>query len=246
MPAEEIHRQRRRRSNEAYRVKDLLRVHIVNMLRESERLPSEPELALEYGVGRNVIREVLDLLRAEGLIERVRGAGTFVVRTPIDHEFDQFHPISDNIAAGATMRGQIRSRRFMVAPRAVQEQLRLEPGASCAMLDLTVSVKGRALSLMTSYVAADIGERLTASDFNGNFLSFLRSAGVEVGTAMMSVEASVADPTVADLMNVPPGQPLLLFHRRLFAADGAPLEFGFVRMRGDGMVLRVKLPAAVT
>jgi GntR family transcriptional regulator len=246
MPAQESPRPRRRRSAEVFWVKDLLRVHIVSTLRESEKLPSEAELALEYGVGRNVIREVLDLLRDEGLIERVRGAGTFVTRTTIDHNFDKFHPISDNIADGGVMRGRVLSRRFVVAPRAVRVQLQLEPGGLCAMLDLVVSVNGRPLTLMSSYVSAEIGERLTESNFDGNFLSYLRSAGIDVGTAMMSVEATVADQTVADLMGLIPGQPVLLFHRRLFAGDGTPLELGFVRMRGDGMVLRVKLPAVVT
>lgn len=47
-------------------------------LRPGDRLPSEPELAERYGVGRPTVREALGLLRSEGRITTRRGAGTFV------------------------------------------------------------------------------------------------------------------------------------------------------------------------
>ena len=44
----------------------------------SERIPSEPELAKLYNIGRPTVRQATDLLVQRGLIERRRGAGTFV------------------------------------------------------------------------------------------------------------------------------------------------------------------------
>jgi GntR family transcriptional regulator len=47
-------------------------------LKAGDRLPSEPELARKHGIGRPTVRQATDLLVQQGLIERRRGAGTFV------------------------------------------------------------------------------------------------------------------------------------------------------------------------
>jgi len=46
------------------------------------RLPSEPELAKVHGIGRPTVRQATELLVQRGLVERKRGAGTFVRTAP--------------------------------------------------------------------------------------------------------------------------------------------------------------------
>ncbi|GAA0804893.1 GntR family transcriptional regulator [Spirilliplanes yamanashiensis] len=46
------------------------------------RLPTEPRLAAEHGVGVNTVRRAVGLLVAEGVVERRQGSGTYVVRRP--------------------------------------------------------------------------------------------------------------------------------------------------------------------
>jgi len=43
------------------------------------RLPSEPELAVAFAVSRPVVRQALDRLRRDGLVESLRGSGNYVV-----------------------------------------------------------------------------------------------------------------------------------------------------------------------
>lgn len=45
-----------------------------------ERLPAEQALAEAYGVSRNVVREAVSRLRADGLVQSRQGVGAFVVR----------------------------------------------------------------------------------------------------------------------------------------------------------------------
>ncbi len=47
-------------------------------LQPGDKLPSEPELSAEFGVGRNTIREALKMLSVFGVIEVKKGIGTYI------------------------------------------------------------------------------------------------------------------------------------------------------------------------
>lgn len=48
--------------------------------KDQERLPSEQELAEEFSVSRNVIREALKLLKERGLVESRNGTGSYITK----------------------------------------------------------------------------------------------------------------------------------------------------------------------
>ncbi len=48
-------------------------------LRPGDRVPSEMELAAQFEVSRITSKRALAVLREAGLVERIRGKGTFVV-----------------------------------------------------------------------------------------------------------------------------------------------------------------------
>lgn len=65
-------------------VKKALRKFICSMSpEESIKLPSEEDIAKNYGVSRVTIRRALDELEQEGLIIRIHGRGTFVNRAAL-------------------------------------------------------------------------------------------------------------------------------------------------------------------
>ncbi|WP_246804799.1 GntR family transcriptional regulator [Desulfosarcina cetonica] len=67
------------------------------------RIPSEPQLAKTYGIGRPTVRQAIDLLVRRGLLTRRRGSGTYV-RPPVP-EVDLFS------LAGTSSAFQKRHRR---------------------------------------------------------------------------------------------------------------------------------------
>src|SRR3954447_22359576 len=65
------------------RVSDLIAERLTAAIREGtlkpgDRLPTELQLARDFGVGRTSVREGLQKLRAHGLIESRKGLGAFV------------------------------------------------------------------------------------------------------------------------------------------------------------------------
>jgi len=52
------------------------------------RLPTEMALAHEHHISRSTVRQALDLLEQEGLVERIQGSGTFVRQRPTQGHAD--------------------------------------------------------------------------------------------------------------------------------------------------------------
>lgn len=44
------------------------------------RIPSEPGLCRRFGTARNTVRQALALLQKQGLIETIKGKGTFITK----------------------------------------------------------------------------------------------------------------------------------------------------------------------
>lgn len=66
-----------------------LRTQIEELLHNTavgERLPSEPNLAKQFGVSRTMIRDIMGQLESEGFVIRRQGKGTFVSRPPLSPE----------------------------------------------------------------------------------------------------------------------------------------------------------------
>lgn len=49
-----------------------------------EALPTEPEIAAQFGVSRAVVRDATRMLAAKGLVEAQHGKGVFVTNSPLD------------------------------------------------------------------------------------------------------------------------------------------------------------------
>jgi GntR family transcriptional regulator len=246
MPGPEVLSGRRRRADEAARIRDLLRVEIVaGRYSEHDLLPSEPELMLEYGVGRNVVRDSLDMLRTENIIERIQGSGTFVLATKAQHRLDRVHGIHDSVRRSKQVTGKVISLTTVTAPRPIAARLGIRPGERCTLTEYTAVVSGAPFSVSLSYLPLSVGERLDPAVFRGDFYQWLEAANCVVDGGELSVEAIMADERAAAALEVATGAPLIMFRRKLASPEGDPLEFGFVRCRGDRLSLNIQLPRAV-
>lgn len=233
------------REDAARWVRDVLRTQILDgafggIAAPRPLLPPENELAAEWGVSRNAIREALDLLRAEGLITRVQGAGTFVTGAKLRQRIDRLEGLAESLAGHQlSVQNRVLSARRSTATPFVAAKLGIDEGSPILFVERLRSVAHVPLSLDTTSLRPEAIEALDGADFETEdvFRLLEDRLGVRLGEAENTVEAVAADRGTARHLDIRPGTPVLLLHRLTYLDDGTPFDLESVRYRGDRLSL---------
>jgi DNA-binding GntR family transcriptional regulator len=114
---------------------DLRRQMDDGALNPGDRLPSQEELSVSFGVSRAVARQAIDILEKEGRVDRAKRAGTFVRRyepllrrSALHYRHDPGAPFAEeSIAANRIPAYSHQSERVEADPD-VARRLRIAPG----------------------------------------------------------------------------------------------------------------------
>jgi GntR family transcriptional regulator len=206
-------------------------------------LPPENELAAEFFVSRNTIREALTILKNEGLIERGPKVGTHVARRKYDHGLDALLGLKETFKNLGEVRNEVRAAMPVTAPPSVASRLRLKPGEPAVFVERLRYLGDLPLSLDLTYLTPDIGSQILSYPLETNDLFALieQVSGQRLGSASLAVEAIPADAHSAATLQVPVGAALLMLERLTSLDDGKPVDLEYIRMRGDRITMRGNL-----
>lgn len=233
-----------RREEPARRARDLIRHEVLRGTYDEGALPPENELAKSLGISRNAVRDALDMLRSEGLVQRRPGMGTFTATHKAVQRMERLRGLFESLPHDAgTAANTVLAAEIVEAPAFVTESLGLGVGAPVVFIERLRHLGGVPLSLDTSYLDAAVAAPLLATDLVGTdvFVMLEEELGLTLAHAELSIEAIAADVGTARLLEVSPGTPLLLVQRLTCLEDGRPVDFEFVRYRGDRLSLSARL-----
>jgi GntR family transcriptional regulator len=230
------------RADRARRTADVLRQQI-HADAYPDGLPPETELAAEFSVSRNTIREALGILKTEGLIERGPKVGTHVAQRKYDHGLDSLLGLKETFKNQGEVRNQVRAAMQVPAPPSVAHRLGLRAGEHAVFIERLRYLGDLPLSLDLTYLVPDLGTRILGHPLEDNDLFGLieQVSGQRLGSASLALEAIPADAHSAAALQVPNGAPLLMLERLTSLDDGRPVDLEYIRMRGDRITMRGSL-----
>ena len=233
---------RRPRADQARLVADVLR-HQIHAGGYPDGLPGEAELAKEFFVSRNTVREALTTLKDEGILDRGPRTGTHVAIRKYDHGLDALVGLKETFKGYGEIRNEVRAAMTVSAPPSVANRLQLPPGEPVVFIERLRYLGDLPLSLDMTYLAADIGRDVIehSLEVNDVFALIEQVTGQRLGNASLAVEAVPADPHSAAILQVPENASVLLLERLTHLADGRPVDLEYIRMRGDRITLRGSL-----
>ncbi len=210
------------------------------------KLRPEPDLAAELGVSRGTLRRALQTLLAEGLLARVHGKGTFVLASgleqPLAHELIGLSEALDR--QGLSYSTQVDGADVDDPDPRVRGLL--DSGAEKVfLLRRRRRVDDAVVAVLHNYVRCELVPTVVHQDYTSArlFAAIEQDHGTPVASARRTFEAQAADSHLASLFGIPAGFPLLYLEQISYLADGRPVEYSDVWIRGDKMKLTALLRA---
>lgn len=219
-------------------VTDLLRMELLHSP-TTAAVPSEDALIKKFRVSRGVVREVLQVLRQQGMIERVRGAGTFVLSPgPLLHQLDESRDLAQDVNAVAP-RVAIHSRYVGLhrCTEFVAGKLGIAAGDEIVIAESLTALDGYPISIRTAFMPADpfrtIIDNPVINLDRSPYEVISEIINEPVGDTDLEISCSNADALCAEELRVPIGFALLDTSRVVRAVGGEPLEFSISHARAD-------------
>ncbi|NNG38228.1 GntR family transcriptional regulator [Flexivirga sp. ID2601S] len=212
-------------------------------LRPGDRL-EESELGAAYTASRNSVREALDLLVADGLVERKRGVGTRVGTPKLGHGLDRLAGLGETLLEQGEVRNEaLEARRLRRLPKDVAARLDQAPEDGGVRIRRLRSLQTEPLSLDVSYFPADVGASLLSADLAGTdvFELLEESLGTRLGSAQLVVHADVADAELATLLEIGVGDPVFRIDRLTRLPGGRPVDAEQLLVRADRIALEATI-----
>ncbi|WP_331741058.1 GntR family transcriptional regulator (plasmid) [Streptomyces sp. NBC_01023] len=204
-----------------------------------ERLPSRARLAVEYGVGRNVIQRAMDRLIIEGLLEGRAGSGTYVrrprerlrlVRSRHRERREGSLPWQDRRERGRADAWDSHSQVRVPAPEPIAERLAISPGDLCVCTHYEFLADGQPVQLSESWepMAITDGTPIVLPEMGPlagkGVVERMRSIGVAISTVVEVPRPARATQVQANLLGISLGDLVLQIERTIFDTEGRPVE----------------------
>lgn len=198
------------------------------------RLPANEQLAAEFGVSRVTIRQAVDLLSREGVIEAQQGRGTFVTGTV---KQDRWLRVETTLADLAEMYRDTSPEIINISESRTDAPLLPEDGRPASKYVFMRRVHSRQKEpycVISIYLDEKIFRRHPKRFRNETVIPILSDLrDPEIARARQTLTIGTADLEVARLLKVPLNSPVAEVRRVFSSADQTVIYLGEVTYRGD-------------
>lgn len=203
--------------------------------------PSERELVHRFGVARMTVRQAMDALVVEGLLERIPGRGTFVAR-PKRGNSTVMGFTEDMARRGHQAESQTLLARREQAGPGVARALGVHEGDPIVHWRRLRRADGVPICIEDAYLIERLFPEFLPNGTPTSLYEYLRSKGLAPTWAEDSIAADIITPEEAALLEVEPGSPVLRGQRRALSGEKV-VEISRMAYRADRYTFRVQLCA---
>jgi GntR family transcriptional regulator len=190
------------------------------------RIPSEPQLAKDWGVSRFTVARAVEQLVDEGLVTRRQGSGSFVAEAPLRRSPGYMLSFTEAVEAA----GHVASHRLLAfEPTAWIDGLPYSRNDRLVLVDRLRLVDGKAVARHRSVLPAklldEIGlDREVAKQPKFSLYRYFEEHGLTVASATERLIACSADAEDRHLLGLEGDAVVVAVTRHSFTGDGRPID----------------------
>ena len=187
-------------------------------------LPPEVALTAEFGVSRNTIRQALEVLKQQRLLQSRRGVGTRFVRAPETPKL--VASSGDPLHAGLGTRSRVLSSEQVAAPADAAGFFGIAAGAPVCRVVRVHHLKHEPLSVVISYLPLEYAPALTKAALGKPLHEALwEKFGVVQKHSDHTINIARADEFLARLLQIGLTDPMLHVQSAVKLDDGRPIRW---------------------
>ncbi|WP_125705622.1 GntR family transcriptional regulator [Lacticaseibacillus daqingensis] len=192
-----------------------------------DRIPSERDLAVTFNVSRMTLRQAIQTLVDEGILERRIGAGTYVANRKVQEKVSGVTSFTDiMIAQGKKPSSKTISYHVAKPSLSESEKLQLPDGAQVLRMERIRYADAVPISFEVATVPYDLVRDFSKSEVTKSFYHTLeKKGGYHMGGATQTVSAQLASERIADYLEIKRGEAILRLRQISLLQDGRPFEY---------------------
>ncbi len=228
------------------RIRDWLLDRILSSgLTRGDRLPSEHDLIRHFDVSRVTVRQALEVLRAEGIVESRHGKGWFLRRLCAVQDLSRLLGFGEMLAPmGVSVRSEVLDSAECAAPEAIAGAFGLPHNSIVMRIARLRIAGGRVMSYDLSYFPLEVGRRLLQQDLARQdiFVLLEHALRIPLGFADVTIEIVQAGPDPAERLQIAAGTPIFKMTRLTHDRRNLPIDFEYVYGLPESHVFKVRVP----
>ncbi|MFD1419182.1 GntR family transcriptional regulator [Companilactobacillus keshanensis] len=200
-----------------------------------ERIPSERQLAEDFSVSRMTLRQAIQTLVDEGILQRQVGSGTYVASSKVQEKMSGTTSFTE-ITEGQGKKPSSKTVSYHTADPSMSEieKLKLSDDEQVLRMERIRYADKQPICFEVTTIPIKIVDNLGKDDITSSLYKALEDkAGLKLGSASQTVSAMLASEKIATLLNVKRGSAILRLRQITTLDDGTPFEYVRSQYAGD-------------
>lgn len=217
-------------------------------LKPGDQIPTEAALMDRFGVSRATVRQAIQELVHEGVVEKRHGSGTFVAAPKLFIEMNGFFSFYEEASRQASCSAtEITHFIFEEDPAdKVRRRLKLGLNEGAYAVHRVRSLNGEAALLEVTYLPGGLFAGLGIADLGqGSIYRLFKERGIAHVRGRERFRPHLPDAYEREVLGIAADVPVFRFSRLLVDDGGRPVEYTVSYMRADQVELSTSIDKAL-
>lgn len=192
-----------------------------------DRLPSERELAVDFGVSRMTLRQAVQTLADEGILERKIGSGTYVARKKVQEKMSGTTSFTEIMESQNRKPSSKTVSYFSTTPSSSEmKRLELNEHEAIIRMERIRYADGVPICFEVASIPSELVKSFSKKEITESFYRTLETkGGYKIGGANQTISAMLASEQIAEYLDIKRGEAVLRLRQISCLQDGRPFEY---------------------
>ncbi|MBZ0283252.1 MAG: GntR family transcriptional regulator [Anaerolineae bacterium] len=208
-----------------------------------DKIPSERDLMGFSNISRATVRQAMNALAHQNILEKVHGSGTFVKLPKFEQRLEIAYSFSEQIRRlGFKLEDRLLERHLTPATPDLAAQLQIPEGSDVIYIHRLRMISGTPVMVNKAYIPYALCPGLLDESFDNSLYQLLVNRyQLPIIQATDHLEAVASDRDLCHLLQISNRIPIMFVERIAFTHDGTGLHVGLTHIRGDMCYFRINL-----